>query len=82
MRRQLGVGEEEEWKGKTMWGLFREGTGDGWFGKKAVEKKGFFFQGSDVEQQLEIQVFRARGRRRVSREFDVMKRAKGIRDVE
>lgn len=77
-----GVGEEEEWKGKTMWGLFREGTGDGWFGKKAVEKRGFFFQGADVEQRLEVQVFRARGRRRVSREFEDRKRAKGIRDVE
>lgn len=77
-----GAGEDEQWKGKTMWGLFRGGSSNGWVGRKAVEKKGFFFQGGDVEQEFEVQVFRARGRRRVSREFEERKRTKGKKDVE
>jgi len=62
-----GVGEEHEWRGKTMWAFYRGGTGgNGW---RTVEKKGFFFQNTEKDREFEIQVFRARGRRRASREF-------------
>ena len=63
-----GVGEAENWKGKTMWAFFRGNDhGMGW---RTVEKRGFFFRTTDDEQHFEIVAYRARGRRRASRQFE------------
>lgn len=61
-----GVGAKEDWKGKTMFGLFRGASNN--FG--GIDKRGFYFPTSNHdESSFDIQIFRARGRRRVSRQF-------------
>ncbi|KAH7047419.1 hypothetical protein B0J12DRAFT_700481 [Macrophomina phaseolina] len=66
-----GVGEEEGWRGTTMFGLFEESA---W--KGGVEKRAFAFggrgmgAGEDHESRvLEVRVLRARARVRVQREM-------------
>lgn len=61
---------EGEWKGKVVFGLFDDGTGEG-----VSEKRGLFFPGSAAElggdgdgegrEGFEVKVFRAAGRRRM-----------------
>ena len=66
-----GVGAKEDWKGKTMFGLFR--TRHDASGKCSVDKRGFWFsQDRDTEGEFDVQIFRARGRRRASRLFPDM----------
>ncbi|KAI5272030.1 hypothetical protein E4T47_04627 [Aureobasidium subglaciale] len=64
-----GVGEAEEWKGKTMWAFFSGEDQGGW---RAVDKRAFFFRPSGDDQDFDILAFRARGRRRACRQFDDM----------
>ncbi|KAI5196108.1 hypothetical protein E4T38_08685 [Aureobasidium subglaciale] len=64
-----GVGEAEEWKGKTMWAFFRGEDQGGW---RAVDKRAFFFRPTGHDQDFDILAFRARGRRRECRQFDDM----------
>lgn len=68
-----GVGENQGWKGKTMWGLCKGSAGaETWEGFGTLEKRGLFFAARDEVSQeveggacLEIRVYRARGRKRV-----------------
>lgn len=64
-----GVGEAEEWKGKTMWAFFRGEDHGGW---RTVDKRAFFFRATDEDQDFDLLAYRARGRRRASRQFDEM----------
>jgi hypothetical protein len=57
-----GVGKEEEWQGKTMFGLFDAGSD--FEGRRVVERRGFFFGKTCEDGQFEIRVFRAKARRR------------------
>lgn len=65
-----GVGEDDNWAGKTMFGLFESGTGTDFEGRKIVEKRGFFFSnvaksGSGIDGGLlEVRVYRSKARRR------------------
>lgn len=66
-----GVGAREEWKGKTVFGLF-QGPAN-WGGTRAIDKRGFWFpQDARKEGFFDVQIFRARARRRVSRVFPEM----------
>ncbi|KAK5125347.1 hypothetical protein LTR85_000456 [Meristemomyces frigidus] len=63
-----GVGEEDCWSGKTMFGLFDSASD--FEGRKVIEKRGFFFSqrvgagsGGGVPA-IEIKVFRSKARRR------------------
>jgi hypothetical protein len=66
-------GRREEWRGKTMFGLF-ETRGDD--GKKRIEKRVFRFtkrkgnpeDAFDPDMNMEIRVYRACARKRISRE--------------
>ncbi|KAI4728856.1 hypothetical protein E4T49_03289 [Aureobasidium sp. EXF-10728] len=62
-----GVGEAEEWKGKTMWAFFRGEDHGGW---RTVDKRAFFFRPAGDDQDFDILAYRARGRRRACRQFD------------
>ncbi|KAH0283068.1 hypothetical protein M436DRAFT_51094 [Aureobasidium namibiae CBS 147.97] len=64
-----GVGEADEWKGKTMWAFFRGEDHGGW---RTVEKRSFFFRPAGDDQDFDILAYRARGRRRTCRQFDEM----------
>jgi len=64
-----GVGEAEEWKGKTMWAFFRGEDHGGW---RTVDKRSFFFRPAGDDQDFDILAYRARGRRRTCRQFDEM----------
>ncbi|KAI4744936.1 hypothetical protein E4T50_04706 [Aureobasidium sp. EXF-12298] len=64
-----GVGEAEEWKGKTMWAFFRGEDHGGW---RTVDKRAFFFRPTGEDQDFDILAYRARGRRRACRQFDEM----------
>ncbi|KAH0257114.1 hypothetical protein KCU91_g16549, partial [Aureobasidium melanogenum] len=64
-----GVGEAEEWKGKTMWAFFRGEDHGGW---RTVDKRAFFFRATGEDQDFDLLAYRARGRRRASRQFDEM----------
>ncbi|GAB7357994.1 hypothetical protein MBLNU230_g0161t1 [Neophaeotheca triangularis] len=62
-----GVGQRQDWCGKTMF-VLRDGGKDG-YGDRIKEKQGFFFppfgyQGDLEGAFLELQVFRAKARRR------------------
>lgn len=67
-----GVGAEEGWRGRTVCGFMDGGTD--FEGRRVVEKRGFFFGGEragrsgmgkgGAEGGFEIQVFRAKARRR------------------
>ncbi|KAF2477074.1 uncharacterized protein BDR25DRAFT_371009 [Lindgomyces ingoldianus] len=73
-------GREEKWKGKTMFGLYERGEGED--GKKRIEKRALCFTAVDRQDgewkdvvdpfdpdaRVEIQVFRASGRKRIPRE--------------
>ncbi|KAF1999756.1 hypothetical protein P154DRAFT_620700 [Amniculicola lignicola CBS 123094] len=74
-------GKEEEYKGKTMFGLYERELDDE--GKKRVEKRAFFFSAVgddgnwkgvkdifDLDACVEIHVHRAHGRRRMVREIE------------
>lgn len=71
-----GIGAKEDWKGKTMFGLFRappqsSDCRDGSHGKYGAERRALCFSGEqDVEGMFEIRIFRAVQRRRISRMFD------------
>ncbi|KAF1353846.1 hypothetical protein BDV97DRAFT_347552 [Delphinella strobiligena] len=70
-----GVGQKDGWKGKTMFGLFH-GEHQG-MARRTVDKRGFWFSADpDNEGFFDIQIFRARGRRRTSRVFPEMKARK------
>ena len=62
-----GVGEADEWKGKTMWAFFRGEDHGGW---RTVDKRSFFFRPTGDDQDFDILAYRARGRRRTCRQFD------------
>lgn len=62
-----GVGEAEEWKGKTMWAFFRGEDHGSW---RTVDKRAFFFRATGDDQDFEILAYRARGRRRACRQFN------------
>ncbi|KAH0363300.1 hypothetical protein KCU65_g7488, partial [Aureobasidium melanogenum] len=64
-----GVGEAEEWKGKTMWAFFRGEDHGGW---RTVDKRAFFFRATGEDQDFDVLAYRARGRRRAYRQFDEM----------
>ncbi|KAK5999899.1 hypothetical protein QM012_004987 [Aureobasidium pullulans] len=64
-----GVGEAEEWKGKTMWAFFRGEDHGGW---RTVDKRAFFFRATADDQDFNVLAYRARGRRRACRQFDEM----------
>ncbi|KAG9608666.1 hypothetical protein KCU60_g9980, partial [Aureobasidium melanogenum] len=64
-----GIGEAEEWKGKTMWAFFRGEDHGGW---RTVDKRAFFFRATGEDQDFDILAYRARGRRRACRQFDEM----------
>ncbi|KAH0396906.1 hypothetical protein KCU89_g8829, partial [Aureobasidium melanogenum] len=64
-----GVGEAEEWKGKTMWAFFRGEDHGGW---RTVDKRAFFFRATGEDQDFDVLAYRARGRRRACRQFDEM----------
>lgn len=80
-----GVGAKEGWKGKTMFGLFKgsddEAAWSGYRGRSRVDKRGFWFSGDgEKEGTFEVQVFRAKGRRRESRVFpELQKKREGKR---
>ena len=59
-----GVGEQDGWKGKLVFGLFDGGRD--FEGKRIVEKRGLFFPGVEVcgDDGFEIRVYRAKARRR------------------
>ncbi|KAK4548595.1 hypothetical protein LTR36_009505 [Oleoguttula mirabilis] len=63
-----GVGEEDNWSGKTMFGLF-DGGAD-FEGRKVIEKRGFFFSSGRTASGLtdggviEVKVYRSKARRR------------------
>ena len=59
-----GVGEQDNWRGKTIFGLFDGGRD--FEGKRIVEKRGLFFPDASVVDPggFEIRVFRAKARRR------------------
>lgn len=66
-----GVGKKEGWKGKAMFGLFR--TKEDWYGKGKVSKRGFWFSEDRYKEgAFDVQIFRARGRRRTHRIFPEM----------
>lgn len=72
-----GVGEEEQWRGKTMWALADGGCD--WRGRGVVRKEGLFFGDDDGEEaeisdgmakmlgDFEVRVYRARGRKKRER---------------
>jgi hypothetical protein len=64
-----GVGEAEEWKGKTMWAFFRGEDHGGW---RTADKRAFFFRPTGDDQDFDILAYRARSRRRTCRQFDEM----------
>lgn len=69
-----GVGAKDGWKGKTMFGLFKSTNKElAWSlypGRDRVDKCGFWFSRDETnEGTFDLQVFRARGRRRESRFF-------------
>ena len=67
-----GVGEQENWRGKTIFGLYDAGTD--FEGKRVVEKRGLFFPEAkkmDDEGGFEIRVFRAKARKREETSYDV-----------
>lgn len=64
-----GVGEADEWKGKTMWALFRGEDHGGW---RTVDKRALFFRPTADDQDFDILAYRARGRRRTCRQFNEM----------
>ena len=58
-----GVGEHDDWRGKTMFGLYDGGSD--FEGKKVVEKRGMFFPSRREPRRdagFEVQVFRSRAR--------------------
>jgi hypothetical protein len=71
-------GKKEQWKGKTMFGLFQQQ--DGSDGKRRIEKRVFRFTSTDradtvadafgPDAYMEIRVHRARGRKRIAREVE------------
>ncbi|KAK3723519.1 hypothetical protein LTR37_001771 [Vermiconidia calcicola] len=67
-----GVGEDDNWSGKTVFGLFDAGTDFG--GKKIVEMRGLFFPGTNEKLHagsgFEIRVFRAKARKREDAMYD------------
>lgn len=70
-----GVGAKDGWKGKTMFGLFKDRKGLN--GRLHVDKRGFWFaEDGEREGMFEVQVFRARGRRRDNRVFPEMQARK------
>lgn len=64
-----GVGEKDEWKGKTMWAFFRGEDNGGW---RTVDKRAFFFRPTGDDQDFDVLAYRARGRRQACRQFDDM----------
>ena len=74
-----GCGENEEYKGKTMWGHYD--TGIEWMGERTIERRVLCFSGDDVALQhgeapddskyaLEIRVYRAKGRKQIVPQVD------------
>jgi len=84
------TGQEDEWRGKTMFGLYEREVEEG---KKIVEKRILCFAPQDQRHndwmnenaQMEIRVYRAHARQRVERELqdyektDLAKRRGGIK---
>ena len=66
-----GVGEQEQWCGKTIFGLYDGGTD--FEGRKMVEKRGLFFP-EEIKMKdcegFEIRVFRAKARKREEVEYE------------
>ena len=70
-----GCGEEDEYKGKTMFGLYC--AGESWLGKPGIEKRVFCFAGEGygtgqvnggrdrLGDVMEVRVYRAKGRKRI-----------------
>ena len=68
-----GVGEQDDWCGKTMYALFNAGTD--FEGKKVVEKRGLFFPKRSKRGSVngfEIRVFRARARKREVAKYETV----------
>ncbi|KAL9602815.1 MAG: hypothetical protein Q9179_002417 [Wetmoreana sp. 5 TL-2023] len=68
-----GCGEENEFKGRTMYGLYD--SGERWMGEPGVDVMGFSFASDAVTQDstnnmlgraMEVRVYRARGRKRIT----------------
>ena len=84
-----GVGEEEKFQGKTMFGLFTSGdvwTSMGGGVTLGAEKRGLWFGGLEDEEsssseqkenaekrELEVRVYRCKGRKRVAKDLDVFR---------
>ncbi|MCJ1482064.1 hypothetical protein MMC06_002226 [Schaereria dolodes] len=87
-----GCGEQDEYKGKTMFGLY--GTGETWLGAKGIERRVLCFAsdtngGDDGEKTsgniqgdiMEVKVYRSKGRKRIQPEvqsFDYSPRTQNI----
>jgi hypothetical protein len=65
-----GVGERDQWKGKTMWAFARRH--DHGHDYSPVDKRAFFFRPTGDDQDFDIVAYRARARRRTCRHFDAM----------
>ncbi|KAI9868566.1 MAG: hypothetical protein M1830_005634, partial [Pleopsidium flavum] len=68
-----GCGEEDGFKGKTMFGVFE--SGESWLGERGMEKRVFCFGREEdcfdgVGGVMEVRVCRARGRKRTRPEVD------------
>lgn len=60
-----GVGEQDGWRGKTVFGLYD--GGEDWRGRKMVERHGLHFGSEDGgEGFFELKVYRCRARKRVA----------------
>jgi hypothetical protein len=67
-----GTGPEDNWSGKTVFGLYDAGSTD-FEGRRWVEKRGFFFPAAPPQNRkgewtegFEVRVYRAKARRRIS----------------
>ena len=64
-----GCGKQEEYAGKTMFGLYRGAEG-------GIERRAFSFAEQDGPgkgphgEMMEIKVYRAKGRKKITPEFD------------
>lgn len=72
-----GCGEENGFKGKTMYGLFD--SGERWMGEPGIDARAFSFASkatsyrstnNTLGQVLEVRVYRSRGRKRIRPELE------------
>lgn len=75
-----GCGEENGFKGKTMYGLYD--SGERWMGKPGIDARVFGFASEDgtqhpmnktLGQVMEVRVYRSRGRKRVRPQLEDFK---------